>query len=353
MKCKKKLEGVFKVIIIILAIIITLRMFVYDVFKIPSESMLPTIQIGDWIVVDKFGYGGDINLFGKHLIIPNFRHIERGEIVVFHFPEGDTIFIDNPTSNYYELKRKQFDNKKEKDLCLRGKTLYLPLQDRIAYVKRCIGLPGDTVCLKRKDVLINGQIYDDKNQVKHLYAIYGKFQKESLLAFSCIDNFNGWKETRKLIMSMSMCEKKRIQYNSLVDSVIFKEDLRFFISRFLLKNKTKANNYNPIIVPKKGERVNFTKNNVLFYERIIDVYEKNDFQLKDGIIYINNKKCNHYIFQQDYYFVLGDNRPFSMDSRNWGFVPKNHLIGKAFAVGWSKNQRDKVRYNRIGKILNN
>ena len=127
------------------------------------------------------------------------------------------------------------------------------------------------------------------------------------------------------------------------------ENLRTFPKDFNIENN--ITNYNEIIIPKKGTTVNLTKENIAYYRRIITAYEGHVLQEKKGLIFIDGKKATSYKFALNYYWMMGDNRYNSADSRIWGFVPEDHIVGKASVVWFSKNPNGGVRWNRILKFI--
>jgi len=258
--------------------------------------MVPTIQPGDWIGVDKTGYGSVIRIFGKDINTPGFRKITRGDVMVFHFPLGDTILLSEPVKNYYELKRTKSDNLKDK--------AWLPLSFRLAYVKRCMGLPGDTVKVDKGMVLINGnKLKEDINNI----------------------NLFAWEEANTN---------------------------RFELSENRITNKY---NYKCIYVPEKNDTLILTSNTIQKYKRLIEVYENNRLLIRNDSVFINGVYSTEYVCRKNYYYMLGDNRGHSIDSRAWGLVPEDHIIGRAFIIGWSNNPDltgwESIWWNRIFKLI--
>lgn len=345
---------------LVFGIMLLIKLLCISIYKIPSESMLPNIWPGDWIVVDKTGYGGVVEVLGNDMRTPKIRNIKRGDVMVFRFPEGDTILKQDPIRNYYELKRwLTFQNKMD-ELSFQGETLYVPLKYRIAYVKRCVGLPGDTISIEQGMVKVDGKCCVANGAVRTLYAIHSQIQQDSIQSKLSDLPFNGWKEKQYLVMALSLAEKNMLSRLPYIDSILPKEDTRFFISRFPFdarnNKKWSPDNFDPIFIPKAGSCVNLTEWTIPLYKRVIEIYENNKMRYCGDAVYINDQAVTSYTFKQDYYFVMGDNRSFSMDSRNWGFVPEDHIIGKALMIGWSNRPEEEglnaVRFSRIGSLLN-
>ena len=279
--------------------VILIRSSCLTTYKVPSGSMLPTIQPGDWIGVDKTGYGSVVRLFGKDINTPKFREIMRGDIMVFHFPEGDTVLISNPAKNYYEQKRKGAG-------IIKMDKTWLPLSYRIAYVKRCIGLPGDSL------KIVNGAVY-----------------------------INNLKITKKIdsINSTATHKCSGNTYPFFKDSTI----------------KWTWNNYGPVYVPKRNDTLDLTGDAIYRYGRLIEVYEHNKLETRNDSVFINGEYSTSYVCKQNYYFMIGDNRANSVDSRAWGLVPESHIIGRAFTILWSAGPEyggwRSIRWDRILKFI--
>jgi len=168
----KKTSGSYTYDFLILLLFILLFYFVrvsFSVLKESSDSMSPALLKGDWIFIDKLGYGETVRLAGKEIRVPLFRKIERGDLIVFRFPEGDTVYTFDPLLNYYEIKRRSLVEKTKTD---HSERKYLPLTERIKYMKRCIALPGDTIMIEAGKICLNGERYDEKYPVKRKYHLY-------------------------------------------------------------------------------------------------------------------------------------------------------------------------------------
>ena len=362
-----------------------LRIFVIEAYTIPTSSMEKTLLVGDYIFVSKIDYGPrlpmtPISLPFAHNVLPftksvksyvewlkipyrrltGFSKIKRSDIVVFNFPEGDTIVRDVPDKSYYSLVRQY-----GRDFILNNhRILVRPIDKRDNYVKRCIGIPGDTVQIIHDVAYINHIRERIPENAEYNYFIKANGNAHDTSVFkkyhvSLYDiNYNNYNSIYEVPLT-------RGNYVMLRDSNKFKAIRRYenidpTFSNYLIFPFSKhyswtEDNFGPVIVPKKNVTVNLTINNLPLYKRIISVYEKNKLVIKEDSIFINNEPAQSYTFKMDYYFMMGDNRHNSNDSRYWGFVPENHIIGKAFFVWLSldknKKQFRNIRWNKMFKFI--
>ena len=305
-------------IIFAILVVTPINAFWFQAFKIPSSSMENTLYTGDHLFVSKLTYGPRLPqtpltipfthnvIFGKEsystLIQNDYRRlkgrraVEKGDIVVFGFPNGDTVLRKAPDRDYYELCR--FYGKKMVISKL-GPVIVRPSDKVDHYVKRCVAVAGDTLEVRKGLVWVNGE------QQK----IYPGVQFSS--------NF----------------ELTQRDYRE-----IFPFSPNYDWSR---------DNFGPVWIPKKGVTVTLTSENLPLYERIIGVYEHSS--VKDAI------EAGEYTFKQDYYFMMGDNRHNSLDSRYWGFVPEDHVVGKPVLIWLSldaeKRFPNNIRWNRFFKFI--
>lgn len=285
-------------------------------------------KTGDLVLVNKFIAGSPINVNNPNRFkrLKGIGKIKRYDVIVFHFPEGDSIMKNRKNDSYYYLKRqykdKPFLNKKEFD-----NISFRPVKLRTKYIKRVIGLPGDTVLFREGKGIINGEKQPPLPSVIQKYSIldntpYGKRQ--------VIQNYsrNQYSKDDKIVVELSNKEIKKSRFTNLISQETLPLNLPDpNIFPFALSYFWNKDNFGSLVIPRKGSTVELTLSNLPLYKRIITAYEKNSLRVDENIIYINDKPAKKYTFKMNYYWVMGDNRPHSFDSRYWGFVPDNHIIG--------------------------
>lgn len=276
------------------------RLFFFQGFKVPTASMNETLKEGDYIIVNKLAYGAripitplSIHMGGKHyfldilqlpyLRIPGYADVKRNDIVVFNLPTEQE----------------------------------LPVDERKEYVKRCIGLPGESIALEDGQVYINGpaKALDAPGGQLNWYAVSVKGRPFPL------DLYLSVSEARQTSQSdtVAKLEKKQLRNYS---------PTYFPNAPQIRWNPDKLG---PLWIPEKGAKLKLDQTTWPIYQRVIEQYEGNSVSFKNDTILINGKAESYYTFRMNYYFVMGDNRYNSIDSRFWGFVPEDHFIGKALS----------------------
>jgi signal peptidase I len=288
-----------------------IRVLAIDSITILNPACKPGILPGDNILISKIHFGPRLPSAPFGIQLPYIRlqgitglaTIQQGDLLAYHFPEGDSILPGMGSISYYSMKRKR---ESDHDTVSKGPVRFRKVECREPEISRCIGLPGDTVTIS------DG------------------------LSVSWSTGFKTSDRGRPV--SIDHLLEERGDYN------IFPHDAKYPWNR---------DNFGPVIVPAKGVSIRLTMLNLCIYQRIIEVYEKNRLEIVRDRIFINGSPADTYTFQQDCFFVLGDNRHHSRDSRHWGFLPEDHIIGKPVLIWLSANksigQPFRIHWNRIFK----
>ncbi len=302
--------------------------YLFSIYTIRSSSMQPSYQSGTTFLMNKIliGPAKSQNTIKSYHRIPGIRSIKQGDVIVFNFPEGDTVFINHPNENYHFQKRITKQNKTENHI-LNSQKDYKKVNQRPRFIKRVIALPGDTL------TIINGVNYINKKASLFNENLLYKLAlekntpfkiKKDILDKSYVSYVE--KGTQYIESPITLIDNKKFSpYLTLIESPKNKPDP--FVFPFNTSFRWNESNWGPMVIPQKGQKVKITLENISLYQRIIEVYEENKLEFKKDHIYINGQERTHYTFRMNYYWVGGDNKPHSFDSRYWGFLPENHIIG--------------------------
>ena len=375
----------FDAIVFAVVAAMIIRTYVFEAFTIPTSSMEKSLCVGDYLIVSKIHYGPKrpntplsfpfvhntlpmsktkksyvewIKLpYHRH---PGTSHITRYDPIVFNYPAGDTVCDKIQSSiSYYDLVREYGRERVWNDYANFGKVIAHPVDKRENYVKRLIGMPGDELQIIDGVVYIDGQEAEkpENMQFNYLITTTGNGLNKRVLDKYHISEAYRTANPNEAIVNISEKVAEELRQLSFITSVERQitpagAELRpeIFPHRPDLY-PWNVDNYGPIHLPKKGETVTLTLENLPLYERIIHAYELHDLQVKDGQILIDGQSTNSYTFAMDYYWMMGDNRHNSADSRYWGFVPENHIVGKAVFVWLSIDKENGgIRWNRMFRI---
>lgn len=396
-----------------------INLFFFQNYVIPSSSLEKSLLTGDYLFVSKVSYGPRIP--ETPLTMPLTQHtmpvintksyiewpqwdyrrvkglgkVQLNDIVVFNYPAGDTILTEEKyqANDYYamvysfgqQIYQSQIPNPITPDSLSPQQQLdyfnmlynigrnyivnnpneygsidHRPTDRRENYVKRCVGLPGQTLQIKNRIVYLDGKANKEPENVQYTYYVKLKadlpddllkelgISGEDLLSL----NQNGYMPLTKKAVKVLSARKDLVAGIRLNTDAATGE-----VYPLNAVTGWTRDNYGPIWIPKKGETVQLTLKNIALYERPIRVYEHNQLDIRNGKIYINGREAHSYTFKMDYYWMMGDNRHNSADSRYWGFVPEDHIVGKPIFIWWSSDPDRRgfsgIRWNRLFRWVDN
>lgn len=340
-------------------------------YVIPSSSLEKTLLVGDYLMVSKLHYGArvpvtpialpmvhdSIFLTNKlsylkspslpYFRLPGFQKVQHNDIVVFNWPT-DTVYRFNDP--------------------LRRPAVYKPIDKKTNYVKRAVGLPGEKLQVIDGHVYINDEIekLNDRARLQFSYIIKTNGAPLDIQYIARTRNITdpyGYVNGKSTSIGFTSLTDQDVEYIKTFSAVesIEKYPEQPYPGYIFPHNSTTwtVNNMGPLHIPAKGETITLTQENFPQYKRVISVYEQNELIEKDGKFFINGQQADSYTFLKDYYFMMGDNRDNSEDSRVWGFVPEDHIVGKPVFVWWSIDQNvpwskalDKIRFDRLFTTVN-
>jgi|LakMenEpi03Aug12_release.lakeMendotaPanAssembly.Ray.scaffolds.fasta_scaffold09888_5 signal peptidase I len=399
-----------------------IRGFFIEAFTIPTSSLEKSLMVGDFLFVNKFAYGPKIPQtplsfpFAHHTLpltnttksylewiklpyfrLPGFGSVKNNDIVVFNYPDGDSVLLNMQDMSYYNYKRYVEHFKKEEDLKYKinqppsyyrsfaiehvsnpsnpnifsgnplGKIAARPVDKRDHYVKRCVAIAGDVLEIKDGEIYISGQKQEMPANAQHNYLVkcssrvFGDYTKlengrPSLSNLALLDKYDIYATevmvaavpkdsiVYRLNMPRHVAEeiKKLPNVVSVTREIEKKNEYEFSIFPHSPTFPWNNDNYGPLSIPKKGQTVKIDTSNLCIYQKIMDTYDNGIHKIttKGNQVFYDDQPITSYTFKQDYYFMMGDNRHNSADSRSWGFVPFDHVVGSPFFVWLSVKYQD-------------
>ncbi len=407
-------------IVFALVAVYFVNIYFFQNYTIPSSSLEKSLLVGDYLFVSKMSYGPrkpqtplslpltqhTIPLLGckSYLDWPQWKYervkggkVALNDIVVFNYPAGDTVALSPHFANAdfyaicYEIGQQRYaqlygdfpridslSDQARYDFFSQlyalgreyvaqnpgtfGKIGARPVDRRENYVKRCVGLPGQTLQIKDHIIYLDGKPNKEPDNVQYNYIVRLKQDiPETLRRELGISNEDLMGLSAEGSMPLTQYAYERLKdCHDIVDSIGYDNTNVNSYGLYPLNDYTgwTRDNYGPVWIPAKGESIKLTMKNIAVYERPIRVYEGNDLQVKNGKIYINGKEADSYTFKMDYYWMQGDNRHNSADSRYWGFVPEDHIVGKPLMI-WLSIDKDRgwfdghIRWNRMFRLVDN
>ena len=389
-----------------------INLFFFQNYVIPSSSLEKSLLTGDYLFVSKVSYGPRIPEtpltmpLTQHTLpvvecksyiewphwdyrrVKGFGKVELNDIVVFNYPSGDTLCSNiryqaddfyrlcymlgyqsypnrpNPDDmsaeqrlkfyqELYQIGRAQIEANPQEY----GSIMTRPTDRRENYVKRCVGLPGQTLEIKNRVVYLDGKPNKEPDNVQYTYRL----KLKQNLPEELIDDLGITNEELGILNAMGympMTQRTATELGKrkdLVETLEINTDAEEWDIYPLNGNKHwTRDNYGPVWIPNKGETLMLNLDILPIYERCIRAYEGNKLEVKNGKIYINDKQTDRYTFKMDYYWMMGDNRHNSADSRYWGFVPEDHIVGKPIFIWWSSDPDGRgIRWSRLFRFVDN
>jgi signal peptidase I len=330
-----------------------IRIFLIEAYTIPTSSMEKSLLIGDFLFVSKVSYGPRIPNtpiafpFAHHTLpgslntpaylewiklpymrLPGFGKIENNDVVVFNYPMED----------------------------------FRPADKRENYIKRCVGIPGDTVRVVDRMLYINGQEADKPEQMQFKYNVRTDgtgFNPKVLRKLDITEGSRSMVQS-DWVLTMTKSAMEKVKGFKTVEEVTPLIEGRGQFADYIFPNDPQyawnVDNFGPLVIPAKGMTIPLNSQTLPLYRRAIGFYEGNELEVRDSTVYINGQVATEYTFRMDYYFMMGDNRHNSADSRFWGFVPEDHIVGKAVFIWLSIDKDgdglfDRIRWNRIFNLI--
>jgi signal peptidase I len=341
-----------------------IRWLIMEAYTIPTPSMENTLLVGDFLFVSKFHYGTrtpatplqlplthqkiwftNIPSYIDAVQLPQYRlpgisSVKRNDVVVFNVPGIEE-------NNLYAPKSQWID---------------YPVDLKTNYIKRCVAIAGDTLEVRDHQVYINSVASENPPHLQMNYDVYAESQiNDRVLNKLEIDEYQVIGRTDNQVrytMSISTTVAEELKKLPFIDSVVLetRKDVEFNIYPDATIFPWSGDFFGPIVVPKEGMTIQLDTNSLALYRKMIERYEHNeDVKVENNKLFIDGKEVTSYTFKQNYYFMMGDNRHNSLDSRYWGFVPEDHIVGKAFFIWLSLDANgnffNKIRWSRFFNLI--
>ncbi|HEV8514629.1 MAG TPA: signal peptidase I [Cyclobacteriaceae bacterium] len=346
-----------------------IRWLIMEAYTIPTPSMENSLLVGDFLFVSKFHYGTrtprtplqiplthqkiwftDIPSYLDWIQLPTYRlpgisHVKREDVVVFNVPGYN--------ENNYQVPPNEWKR--------------YPVDLKTNYIKRCVGIPGDVLEIKDRQLIVNGQPLENPENMQYRYHVIAKDEINARnLEKLGLDpeDYQSYGRTApdqvEYMMLLSAKKYEEVKALPYIKSIELPQTNHEADGRVFPSSKYapwNAENFGPLTIPKEGMTIAINDSTLSMYGATIRDFDLNkDAKIENGKLTIDGKEITQYTFKQNYYFMMGDNRDNSLDSRYWGFVPEDHIVGKGFFIWLSLDKYGdffhKIRWKRFFKLIN-